>query len=502
MLVSNYFETKIQLSGFIRAGVPLVVVRSLERHRVERMARELAIENNFNIFYYTDAKQMQSLSPSTSQNKDVDSDPLTYANQLFMKSKHSIVVLGDTRNLNQDSLYTRELLGSVYLARETKNTIVLIAFEDIWQRLSHFGLFLTLDFPDYDERETLICDFRNSYLDRVNWNETDIRQLATLTRGLSEVQIVNLVRSSLVSNGTLESSDIYKIGLMKEQLFTPVSNVTPVKVDAELKVAGLDNLKQWLARKKDVLFATNELLSKYNLEAPKGVLLAGVPGCGKSFSARVIASCWELPLFRFDIGSIYDKYVGESERHMQEALDYIDNVAPCIIWIDEIEKALSSGSGESDVGNRILGQFLFWLQESQARVFLVATANDITKLPPELFRKGRFSEIFFVDLPNKHERIEAIRLYAEKCLHVRYSNDELSMLADCTKGFSYSDIEQAIKDETETMVFGKEGSTEADVLANLFNSVIPISAADARIESIRMWGHEHAVTASMEDNDE
>lgn len=501
--MSNYFEAKIQLSGFIRAGVPLVVVRSLERHRVERMARELASENNFNIFYYTDAKQIQSLSPASSgQRKDVDSDPLEFSNQLFLKSKHSIVVLGDTRKLDQDNLYTRELLGSVHLARETRNTVIIVASEDIWQRLSHFGLFITLDFPDFDERSTLIAEFVCSHSDGVCWDESDIRQLATLTRGLSEVQIVNLMRSSLVSSGSLDSADIYKIGLKKEQLFTPVSNVTPVTVDTELKVAGLDNLKRWLARKKDVLFATGELLNEYNLEAPKGVLLAGVPGCGKSFSARVIASRWELPLFRFDIGSIYDKYVGESERHMQEALDYIDNVAPCIIWIDEIEKALSSNSGESDVGNRILGQFLFWLQESQARVFLVATANDITKLPPELFRKGRFSEIFFVDLPNKHERVEAIKLYSEKCLHVKYSNDELDMLADCTKGFSYSDIEQAIKDKTEAMVFGSMETPQAVDLANLFKTVIPISAADARIESIRMWGHEHAVTASMEDNDE
>ena len=496
--MSNYVQTKSALDGYIRAAVPLVVIRSYERHRVERIARELAVEKGFNIFFYTDARQIQKLGLGAGTPKEVDSDPLPFVNELFQKSRHATVVLGDTRKLSQDSLYTRELLGVVQIARETQNTLVVVTGEEVWSRLSHFGLFLTMGLPDFDERRELVESFVNKHAPSVSWDNEDVRQVSTLMRGLSEVQIVNLLRSSLALCKSLNRSDIFEIGSKKELLFTPVSNVNPVVVDADLEVAGLENLKVWLHKKKDVFFATETTLKSFNLEPPKGVLLAGVPGCGKSFSAKIIASKWGLPLFRFDIGSVYNKYVGETERLMHEALEYIDNVAPCVLWIDEIEKALSATSGESDVGKRVLGQFLFWLQESKAKVFLVATANDITVLPPELFRKGRFSEIFFVDLPNAIERIEAIQLFVDKSLHVSYTSDELRQLADATTGFSYSDIEQAVKDEAELVAFqGKEKPT-AEQLAARFEKMIPISKADERVESIRAWGRLHALAASSE----
>lgn len=497
--MSNFEETKDSLKGYIRAGVPFVVIRSAERHRVERAARELVRENNFNIFYYTDARQIQKIGfQGASSSKNVDSDPLSFANDLFSKTRHVTVVLGDTRKLGQDSLYTRELLGTLQLALETRNTIVAIAAEDIWPRLSRFGLFITMDFPDYKERRQLITEFSDAQGGLVAWDEQDVCQVTTLTRGLSEVQIVNLLRSSLASKGALSRSDIYEIGTKKELLFTPASNVIPVAANPGLRVAGLENLKSWLEIKREVLFAPDAVLREFNLDAPKGILLVGIPGCGKSFSARIIASKWELPLFRFDIGTVYNKYVGETERAMQESLEYIDNVAPCVLWVDEIEKALSASSGESDVGNRILGQFLFWLQESKARVFLVATANDITKLPPELFRKGRFSEIFFVDLPNRRERAEAIKLYISRSFDIEYSLDDLLMLADCSEGFSYSDIEQAIKGVAECVAFRSAPIPDAQSMAAHLGTIVPISAADDRIESIRAWGKEHAVSASME----
>lgn len=225
----------------------------------------------------------------------------------------------------------------------------------------------------------------------------------------------------------------------------------------------------------------------------------GVPGCGKSFSAKMIASRWELPLFRFDIGSVYNKYVGETERRMQEALDYIDNVAPCVLWIDEIEKALAAGSNDDAVGNRVLGQFLFWLQESDAKVFLVATANNVDHLPPELFRKGRFSETFFIDLPDLREREAAISLYARLCLHADFDAQALASLAQACEGFSYSDIEQAIKDIAERHVFDGLGPVTADMLARQFARTIPISAE--RIAPIRRWGRDNARAASRADAD-
>jgi SpoVK/Ycf46/Vps4 family AAA+-type ATPase len=203
-----------------------------------------------------------------------------------------------------------------------------------------------------------------------------------------------------------------------------------VYVDRDLKVSGLEALKKWLDSKKTIFFASDDALQERDLTTPKGILLAGVPGCGKSLSAKMVAKEWELPLFRFDIGTVYDKWVGESEKKMKEALQFIDNVSPCVVWVDEIEKALSVSNSGNDTGNRVLGQFLFWLQESKSRVFLVATANDISLLPFELFRKGRFSEIFFIDLPNAAERKAAISQYADKSLHIRFSDIDMKELVN------------------------------------------------------------------------
>ena len=500
--MSNFDRARKELRDYIYAGVPFVMVSSSERPRVERILRSLAETESLNVFYYTEARQVQSLTAGV-PSKDVSSDPLPFANELFLKSKRTVFVLGDTRKLDQDSLYTRELLSAVYLARETGNTVVTVAAENVWSRLSRFGLQIKLDFPDYDERFAIISDFAKRYDSKICWGKPDILQLTTLTRGLSEMQIINMIRSSLVEKGGLSGEDIYSIASKKETLFAPVSNVMPVSNRLDLEVAGLENLKNWLDKKRDVFFAPQSQLQEYDLKAPKGILLTGVPGCGKSFSAKMIASRWELPLFRFDLGAIYDKYVGETERKMQEALDYIDNIAPCVLWIDEVEKALASTSGESDVGKRVLGQFLFWLQESHARVFLVATANDVSKLPPELFRKGRFSETFFVDLPNKRERIEAIKLYSKKSLHFAFDDNELYELAGVSDGFSYSDIEQCIKDVAELVMFGRINATDLrEVLTRHFCEAIPISGTNDTVEAIRAWGANHAITASLEVEDE
>lgn len=494
--MSDYRDMVVTLTDYIRAGVPLVVVRTIERHRVEQALRQIAIDLGITAFCYTDSRQVETLGAQSGPAKDVDSDPLTFVKDRFRGSRHVSFLLADTRRLSDDSLYTRELLSLTYLARDTGNTLIVVASENLWNRLSRFGLFIDLDLPTFEERYALIEQFAAQHSDRVAFSDTGKTQLSTLLRGLSEIQIVNLLRSSAVRNLHLQDADVSEIAQHKDRLFTPVSNIAAVDYPDDLQVAGLERLKAWLDRKHDVFFAPREVLGKYCLQAPKGLLLMGVPGCGKSFSAKMIASRWRLPLFRFDLGSVYNKYVGETERRMQEALDYIDNVAPCVLWIDEIEKALSAQSGESDVGNRVLGQFLFWLQESKAKVFLVATANNVEALPPELFRKGRFSESFFIDLPNARERAAVIDLYSRLSLHRQFSCDELDALADRCEGFSYSDIEQAVKEVAESAIFGGLTTIDAAVLGECFEHVIPIS--QERLKRIRQWGAANAQNASAQ----
>lgn len=492
----NFIETKKALRDYIVAKIPLITLNTAERDRPMRMISQLADDCGIDIFLYTEAHQVTYAGSEPRMPVDVRSDPIPYLNGLFKKSRGCVFVLADTHRLDTDGAYAREVLSAVHLAKETGNTLITITAEPVWQRISRFGLCLQLDLPDHGERRFIVDSFCERNEATVEWSDGDKERMATLARGLTEAQVANLLQASLVSRGQLGPEDVYSVASQKELLFASVANVDPVACKPGLEVAGLNALKRWLDRKREVFFAPGDVLARYGLSTPKGVLLVGVPGCGKSFSAKMIASRWELPLLRFDMGSVYAKYVGETERRMQEALDYIGNVAPCVLWIDEIEKALASQSDESDVGKRVLGQFLFWLQESKAKVFMVATANDVTKLPPELFRKGRFSEVFFVDLPNRIERAEALRNYCAKALHTEYAEPDIDMLVNATDGFSYSDIEQAILDYAELVAFGHAPMPTADVLAGHFASTVPISEANDDVAAIRAWGSKHAKSAS------
>jgi len=356
-----------------------------------------------------------------------------------------------------------------------------------------------LDYPDDDERIQQIIAFVKQYRGRFNidWDSNDIRMAATLMRGFTEIQIDNILSTTLIRNRCLNKNHLDELTEQKSKLYAAVSCIQHVQVNRDLSVSGLDALKDWLIAKKSIFFASDAALIERDLNTPKGILLAGIPGCGKSLSAKMVAKEWHLPLFRFDIGSVYDKWVGESEKKMKEALQFIDNVSPCVVWIDEIEKALSVSDSGNDTGKRVLGQFLFWLQESRSRVFLVATANDISLLPFELFRKGRFSEIFFIDLPNESERKAAIEQYISRSLHVNLSEEQIWELVKTAEGFSYSDIEYAIKDVAQLALTEGQAVIRHKTLLESFKKVMPISQSNPdMVNKIREWGLERAVAAS------
>ena len=409
--MGNYTSTKAEIKNYICARTPLIVVDSPERERVERILKEITAELNINISYYTDAKQVCTMNGDTT--KDVDSDPLPFIASSFRKNRNSTFAFGDIKRISEDNVYSREVLNILYLAKEMNCTLILITADPVWSRLAQFGMLTSLDYPDVEERVSQIEAFVERFNGRFNidWDSYDIRMAATLMRGFSEIQIDNILSATLISNHSLNKSHLAALTEQKSKLYASVSCIQSVRVDYDLSVSGLDALKKWLELKKSIFFASDAALTERDLNTPKGILLAGVPGCGKSLSAKMVAKEWNLPLFRFDIGSVYDKWVGESEKKMKESLQFIDNVSPCVVWIDEIEKSLSVSDSGNDIGKRVLGQFLFWLQESRSRVFLVATANDVSLLPFELFRKGRFSEIFLHNYTSVFSFMQALFYY-------------------------------------------------------------------------------------------
>lgn len=495
--MGNYAAAKAEVKTYLIARVPLVLIRSPERERVERMLRELVSELNTEIYYYTDTRQVCALSSGAE--KDVDGDPLLYAREFYRHRRGGIFALGELSRAGEENAYTRELLDLLYLCAEQAGTLILVTPDPVWGRLTRMGMTAVLDLPDRGERTAQIQRFRDRYQNRfpIRWDESDLARAAALLRGFSEMQVENILSATLVEHGGLDRSHLHTLTRQKSRLYGSVDSIQPVTVSDSLAFSGLKRLRRWLEEKRRLFFLPDEVLSQWELEPPNGILLAGVPGCGKSYSARMVAKTWELPLFRFDIGSVYDKWVGESERRMSQALAFLDNVAPCVVWIDEIEKALAVSSQGNDTGKRVLGQFLFWLQESTSRVFLVATANDITQLPPELFRKGRFSQVFFVDLPGPEERAEAIAQYAGRCLHQILSPGNLEQLVALSDGCSYADIEYVIKEGAQTALLHGQAAAGPALLAQLFSQTIPFARTNPdAVEALRAWGRDRAEAAS------
>jgi len=500
--MGNYIETKKEIKNYIFARIPLIILDTQERERAERLLCEAGQEMKIEIACYTDARQVCHLGSNVT--KDVDSDPLPFVADQFRRKRGVTFVLGDVRRISEESLYGREIVNLLYLAMEQACTLIIITADTVWQRIAGFGLKTSLDLPDAKERREQIERFQRRFGGRftIEWEEDEILRASALLRGFTELQIENILSSVLVEYGGLGKAQLYELTRLKSRMYAAVPCIQEVKVSEKLAVSGLERLKDWLREKRRLFFVPDEVLREYDLTAPKGILLAGVPGCGKSYSAKMTAREWELPLFRFDIGSVYDKWVGESERRMREALRFIDNVAPCVVWIDEIEKALSVSDSGNDTGKRVLGQFLFWLQESESRVFLVATANDIEKLPPELFRKGRFSEMFFVDLPKENERRQAICQYMARCLKYSFSSEFIEELVQITEGFSFADIEYVIKEAAQkALLYGAGGIGEPEI-RGLFQKVVPFAKTNPEaVGRLRKWGCERAIAASIEKNE-
>lgn len=499
--MANFTQLKKQIINNILARTSLVVIESAERMRVEQLLKEVACDMRQEIDYYCDSKQFFGLLVEK-RSFDVQGQPLEFLSTAIKKNSGQVYALSELKYLDTDNAVSRALLNLVYLAKENKSTIIVSTSDALWSKLTQVGVYLQLNLPSDLERQQYVRQFiDDNGCEKNRMSDKDIEGAGTLLSGFSEMQMSIMLSTAHVSKEGVTLATITELSKRKASLYGSVVGVTKVEVADKVEVAGLENLSEWLEKKKFVFFAPEAVLEQRALCPPKGVLLGGVPGCGKSLSAKMIASNWNLPLYRFDIDSLYDKYVGQSERNMRMALNYIDNISPCILWVDEIEKALSSNDNSGDISRRILGQFLYWLQESKSRVFLVATANKVDLLPPELFRKGRFSEIFFIDLPNENERFSTIQMYTKLSLHKNFENVQTKRLVHLSKGFSFADIEMAIKEVAEDVIANCRDDSFENVEGK-FKEVVSISKASPDlIEKIQKWGKDCAVNASKEESE-
>lgn len=494
----NYNDAIKTLKSYLMARIPLITIETSEKERVIKMFKETYNQNPTNIYIHSMSKGMYDVS-----NGNLISDEKTLMGILSfisndIKGKNNVTyLLTDANELNQDNLTTRFLCDIISSAEEKSCSIVLISEEKIWTNLRRLGMSIELDLPN--EEEILVSlhkyldNFKNSI--KIEWDENNFKEAATILLGLSEAEIKNII-SVLIAKQNITKEDLTELKFAKSKLFSNIEGLE--KVDTtDITFGGLKNLKSWLDSKKKLLDVKNkENLLQRGIKPPRGILVVGVPGCGKSLTAKVISKSWNLPLFLLDFATIQGRYVGQSEEQLKEALKTAEKVSPCILWIDEIEKGLSGINDSNGVTSKMVGQFLFWLQECQKEVFVVATANEVDSLPPELLRKGRFDEIFFVDLPNEIERKEMIDLYFIKYLNIKLDENYLNELTIKTEGFASADIEAFIRD-ISYQVIADNITLTTDFIANYLETCTTISKTNPeKIDKIKKWGATRAKNAS------
>lgn len=367
---------------------------------------------------------------------------------IFLLIKNAEEEMKDSKNI----AYIKKIAETRYSSPDYNFTIIVVSeTETVPKELEKFTSILDIPNMSKDEIEKYILKFSKD--NNIKVDEKDIGEIAISLKGLTKLEIDHVLNMIIESKNNISISGRDIIIKEKGQIIKKSSILEIIDFKEKIEdIGGLEGLKEWLKSKAQVFRRLDEA-KKFGVDTPKGVLLVGMPGCGKSLAAKASARLFNVPLLRLDIGRLLGKYVGESEHNMRVALKTAESISPCILWIDEIEKAfagINQDGGASDITKRLFGQFLTWLQEKENTVFVVATANDITAFPPEFLRKGRFDEVFFIDFPNEEERERIFEIHLEK--RGKLTDDiDINKLAKQTDGYCGADIEEVVKNAVESI---------------------------------------------------
>ncbi len=482
------------LEVLIRSRAPLIAVESNEEPQVVRMIRQIANKLQLKAFTWSTTEGLQAFDPMDQPAHPIQKtlDVLNYVKT----SAHScIIVLLDFHPYIEDVMHVRSLKDIALTFEKHYSTIVMVGYivrvpEELRPFTSHFKFPL----PSPGELRQIVHEVAAEW-GAANGNrdvQTTNKTLDLLVRNLAGVTVTDARRLALKAindNGVISDSDMPDVMRAKYELLGRDSVLSFENETAQFaEIGGMKRLRNWLELRKS--FFINE--APEDLDPPRGILLLGVQGCGKSLAAKAAAGIFGCPLLRLDFGVLYNKYYGETERNLRKALDTAEVMAPCVLWMDEIEKGIAVQEDDDGLSRRILGTLLTWMSEKRQAVFMVATANDIMRLPPEIVRKGRFDEIFFVDLPSEENRREIFIIHLTK-RNLDPAGFDLDALIKASEGFSGSEIEQAI---VSAMYAAHEQGTpvsEKDLL-NEIKQTKPLSVVMAeRIEEVRDWAAKRTV---------
>lgn len=472
--MSNSEKSRELLKRYSIARIPFIAINTIEPGRALAILQSIAEELMLPFCVHSSTKGVYDLASDKNLCEDKSIyGAIDYMTEQMKRKQYQTIILTEIPDLSLENAESKQILSLVNLANESGGVVIVFTNSPIWNQLQRQGMIIKLDLPNEDEMVSIIHNCMDDYRGEITieWDDSDIRQAALLLNGVTAIEAENVI-AALIANKSIKKSDMDEVRFAKDRLFADISGLERIEVDDSVKnVGGLQGLQRWLDEK--------------------------VPGCGKSLSAKSISANWKLPLYRLDFATVQGKYVGQSEQQLRDALTTAENVSPCILWIDEIEKGLSGAMGDGGVSTRMVGQFLFWLQECKKQVFVVATANDVSMLPSELLRRGRFDELFFVDLPTEEERREIISLYMSKYLDLQFEGEFANKIIEISEGFTGADLESTIRDLTYRVIANPDFLLSKNNIVAAFENVVPLSqTSPERIANIRDWGKERAVPAS------
>ena len=494
----------------LQAHFPIVVIETHDEAQALKLLRK-AITGNRNLGQLYSWSAADGLDTATAfalgelkvegvdsytTNKLADTaDPETLLRYIKSDISNAVVLLPDFHPYLTNPKIVRLLKEISQQHYVNENTLILVSHSiDVPAELERLCTHVELSLPSIHEIEKIIqaeaAIWQKKNGQRVRADKKAMQLLAQNLLGLTHSDITRLVRNAIYDDGAITQSDVDALMEAKYKLVSEQGALSYEFDTASFSdLGGFRKLRQWLDVRKP--FFVNQSAAN-SLDVPKGVLLLGIQGCGKSLAAKTIAGSWGVPLLRLDVAALYNKYIGETERNIREALKQAEMLAPCVLWVDEIEKAIQSGHDDTGTSNRLLGTFLTWLSEKAERVFVVATSNNVEKLPPELIRKGRLDEIFFVDLPNESAREEIFKLHLEK-RQIKSVDFALTELAKAAAGFSGAEIEQAVVSARFNAHSKSEPIQSKHVLEEI-QATSPLSVVRAEeLEQLRHWAQDRTV---------
>ncbi len=497
-----------EIETLIRARYPILYVVSSEEMRVQNLVMDVARRRQKKVFEWSFTSGIVPAGTSIQSQKNRNAstkDPLSALDQVIEQVEPAIFIFKDFHPFLTRSNYAviRKLKEIALHLKNSFKTIVLISpVMEIPAELEKEITLLNFPLPSRDELSELLDriveDVRQIKQVTIDLDQAGRERLLQAALGLTLGEAENVFAKIIVKDERLSGDDVNEVFAEKQQIIRKSGLLEYYATDESFSnVGGLALLKEWL--QKRVIAFTAEA-RQFGLPPPKGILMLGVQGCGKSLCAKAVSSLWQLPLLRFDMGRMFGSLVGSSEENVRKAIAVAESVAPAILWVDEIDKAFagSQGSGATDGGTtaRVFGTFLTWLSEKTTPVFVVATANDISHLPPELLRKGRLDEIFFVDLPSPEERTEIFRIHLLKRQRDPQAFD-VAGLSEASRDFSGAEIEEAIISALYDAFYAKEELTTAHIREAIRQTVPLARTMDEQISRLRTWAEGRARNASV-----